>query len=292
MRSIPLQQHKSLKRLSIDRLESGKKNPLKDLVAVEQALEIQLISGYHDQRIRSSYLLSMCSPGNEQELAIGILFHQGIIQKMTDVLDVQFCPFTQTSPNSKVLVVELDPELEIDPEHIKPRHLSNSACGLCGSNPESLTNQSDAPKFPISWSFSANDLSQLPELLFEHQAIFQLTGGLHAAAFISLSGEILEYREDVGRHNALDKLIGSNLMNASFSFDEGILLMSSRASFELVDKAIKAGIHFLAVIGAPSSLAIDLANLSNLTLVGFLKKETCNIYAAPERIELNTNEYV
>ncbi|MEM6723964.1 MAG: formate dehydrogenase accessory sulfurtransferase FdhD [Bacteroidota bacterium] len=283
-------QHKSLRSVQIQRVQEDRVLTSKDHVAVEQFLELHLIHGYHQERQRDPLLVTMCSPGHEMDLAIGMLFHLGIVSHLNAVLDIRFCPFTQTRPDVQVLVVELEPEVTVNEQHLKGRQWSNSACGLCGAHPDQL----DSPTsnvFPVEWQVSAKDLYALPALLMEHQALFQLTGGIHAAAYISLSlsGQALAaslsaYREDVGRHNALDKVIGHTLRTAQWPLDRGLLLMSSRASFELLDKAQKAGIHFLATIGAPSSLAVDLAKASNMTLVGFLKSDKFNVYAGAARI--------
>jgi len=291
MKTLPLLLHKSLRSVSIQKVEAGQIRSQKDHVAVEQFLELHLIHGYLEERERHPLLVTMCSPGYEADLAVGLLFNMGVIQSMEDVMDTRFCPFTQTRTNSKVIIVELEPEVTVPQALLAGRQLANSACGLCGTPPEHL----DVEKghhFPVRWQVAAEILFSLPGLLIEKQALSQLTGGIHAAAFIEpsalpgdgLTGDLRSYREDVGRHNALDKVIGSALASNQLPLDQGLLLMSSRASYELLDKARKAGIHFLATIGAPSSLAVELAKASNMTLVGFLKIEKFNVYAGAARI--------
>ena len=235
----------------------------------------------------------MRTPGNDQELAAGFLFTEGIISDASEILGFQESSLGDT------LTVELRNFDAVDQRSLDRHFYTTSSCGVCGkSSIDAVKTQCKIALAPENLKVSASQLLEFPELLRKQQSAFDFTGGIHACALFSADGKIHALREDVGRHNALDKLIGSFLIPSTKSIgsDESthsaipltnfILLLSGRASFELVQKAGMAGIRCIAAVGAPSSLAIDLAEELGITLVGFLRQSRFNIYAHPHRIQL------
>jgi FdhD protein len=230
----------------------------------------------------------MRTPGNDPALAIGFLFTEGIIQNHHDVQSV----VETDNTNNQSLVVTLRPEVPVDLTKLERHFYTTSSCGVCGKSSLSAVQQQCNIELPkTQWKITPNILYSLPESLRKQQANFEQTGGIHGCALFDLDGQLILSSEDVGRHNALDKLIGQCLMNAqptsaipSIPLNNHILLLSGRISFELVQKAAMAGVRLIAAVGAPSSLAIDLAEEMGITLVGFLRGERCNIYTHHHRI--------
>lgn len=252
---------------------------LADAVAVEEPLEILLSYSFKDTRRTESAAVTLRTPGNEAELALGFLLSEGIIGDIGDVAEVR----TLGSGDANEILVELQPNVDVESWHLRRATLLTSACGLCGkrtreSIPASEINiNSDA-------HISAELLYRLPSLLRVQQQGFSATGGLHAAALVEPDGVISAMFEDIGRHNALDKLIGYCLRHRQIPLSRQALLLSSRGSFELVQKAVAAGCGILATIGAPSSLAIEFAAERNLTLIGFLRDGHFNVYSGDSRV--------
>ncbi len=237
--------------------------------------------------------ITMRTPGNDQELAAGFLFTEGIISDASEILGFQESSLGDT------LTVELRNFDAVDLRSLDRPFYTTSSCGICGkSSIDAVKTHCKIALAPENLKVSASQLLEFPELLRKQQSAFDFTGGIHACALFSADGKLHALREDVGRHNALDKLIGSFLIPSikSIGSDESthsaipltnfILLLSGRASFELVQKAGMAGIRCIAAVGAPSSLAIDLAEELGITLVGFLRQSRFNIYAHPHRIQL------
>lgn len=276
--------------LSISRIENSK-NQIHflnetDLLAVEEPLEIRLEYGPEAKRIRKSISITMRTPGNDFELAVGFLFTEGILRERSQLRSVQFC-----GPSRNVVRVEIEPGVEFDLKKLERHFYTSSSCGVCGkASIEALRVQS---AYTLQSSEKLHDLvvnqaviHELPKKLRLRQGVFDSTGGLHACAFFDSAGNLLEVREDVGRHNALDKLIGHYFLKELIPLRAAILLVSGRASFELVQKATMAGIQIFAAVGAPSSLAVELAKDSNMTLLGFVREQRFNIYHGSERIRL------
>jgi FdhD protein len=237
--------------------------------------------------------ITMRTPGNDQELAAGFLFTEGIISDASEILGFQESSLGDT------LTVELRNFDAVDVRSLDRHFYTTSSCGVCGkSSIDAVKTQCKIALAPENLKISASQLLEFPELLRKQQSAFDFTGGIHACALFSADGKLHALREDVGRHNALDKLIGSFLIPSTKSMGSGeathsgipltnyVLLLSGRASFELVQKAGMAGIRCIAAVGAPSSLAIDLAEELGITLVGFLRQSRFNIYAHPHRIQL------
>lgn len=258
-----------------------------DLVAAEEPLEIRIGYGKSDDRLQSKLTVIMRTPGDDFSLALGFLYTEGIIASPDQIMSVRYCSDLGNSTSKNVVRVEISPEVEVDWETIKRNFFSSSGCGVCGKESiESIyvqiADKLDKSKFKVKPDLMAS----LSLKFLENQQIFEYTGGLHAAALFDLEGNLLIIREDVGRHNAIDKVIGTAFMNGLVPLNEHILMMSSRASFEIVQKTVKAGISLLAVISAPSSMAVKLAKEYDLTLLGFVRNGGFNIYSGDFRLDI------
>ena len=252
-----------------------------DTLAVEEPLEIRVAG--------ESLTITMRTPGHDVELVHGFLLAEGMIGSRDDIASVRYCDGVDESGANtyNVLDIALAPGVTIPEGTGRRAFTTTSACGVCGKN--SLDEVRTRTRYPLGDSTTAaigtHTLTELPDTLRRHQQVFESTGGLHAAALFTLDGALLALREDVGRHNAVDKVLGWALTDNRVPLSHSVLMVSGRASFELVQKAVMAGVPLLAAVSAPSSLAVDLAAESGLTLVGFLRGETMNVYTAPERIK-------
>jgi len=257
-----------------------------DVVATEEPLEIRLGYSRRDgSRAEENVSITMRTPGHDEDLAVGFLFTEGIIRGRADVQSV--VPRGQPAPNGLVNVVrvELTPGVTVDFKRLERHFYTTSSCGICGkASIEAVAQQGQFDIAATSMCIGADVLGGLPAALKAQQAVFEQTGGLHASGLFDVSGAIVAVREDVGRHNALDKLIGNALLQDQLPLAERGIVLSGRASFELLQKAKMAGCPIVAAVGAPSSLAVELANEFGITLVGFLKPGRCNIYSRPDRI--------
>ncbi|MGD9621476.1 MAG: formate dehydrogenase accessory sulfurtransferase FdhD [Mycolicibacterium sp.] len=248
-----------------------------ETLAVEEPLEIR-VNG-------ASLTVTMRTPGSDVELAQGFLLTEGIISRRDDIVSVRYCRDPHAGNSYNVLDVTLDPAVpapDVDPTR---NFYTTSSCGVCGKaslDAVRLTSKHCPGDDPST--VAAQTLSALPGKLRDQQKVFAATGGLHGAALFSTEGDPLAVREDIGRHNAVDKVIGWALEQRRIPLSGNVLLVSGRASFELTQKAVMAGIPVLAAVSAPSSLAVDLASQSGLTLVAFLRGESMNIYSRPDRI--------
>jgi FdhD protein len=265
----------SVKSFDIVRVSTSGSQPLQDLIAVEEPLEIRISHGPSNNRQLNSISVTMRTPGHDKELALGFLFTEGIIKQPDQVMSAN-------SPSSDVVEINLRSDVIVHQQSLQRNFYTTSSCGVCGkSSIEAIRVQ---PAFVNSkLTVKANILESLPEKLRQAQESFRSTGGLHASALFDREN-ILVIREDVGRHNALDKVIGYSLLNHKLPGNDSVLLVSGRASFELVQKAAVAGIAIVAAIGAPSSLAVELAQETGITLIGFLNKNRFNIYSHANRI--------
>jgi FdhD protein len=257
-----------------------------DLLAVEEPLEIRLQSGKSEQRVEQTLAITMRTPGNDFELAIGFLFNEGIIQDFSQIISIRYCENIKPEEQGNVLKISLLPEVELDFNHLQRHFYTSSSCGVCGKT--SIENlQKQCLMLPAAQaSMSANLIILLPKIVRQAQTVFEYTGGLHAAALFDFAGNLIALREDVGRHNAMDKLIGYQLFSGQIPLNNSLILVSGRLSYELVQKTIMAGVPILAAIGAPSSLAVELAQHFGLTLIGFLRENQLNIYTHPQRIQV------
>ena len=257
-----------------------------DRVAVEEPLEIRLGYELPEGRAETSISITMRTPGNDAELATGFLFTESIIRDPSDIALVKPCGSpAPDSGNTNVIRVELESGISVDLDRLQRHFYTTSSCGVCGKTSLDALRVSGASSRPLDDTrFDRAMLAGLPDKLRAAQKVFDETGGLHAAAAFNVAGDIIVSHEDVGRHNAVDKVVGTLLAEGQLPANELGLLVSGRASFELMQKALIAGMPLLAAVSAPSSLAVDLAREFNVTLVGFLRDDTFNIYAAEERI--------
>ena len=233
----------------------------------------------------------MRTPGNDTELAVGFLFTEGIIKDQADILSAEHCFMACAENKENVIKVSLKDGIIPNLNNTDRNFYTTSSCGVCGKGSiNSIKTISVYQGHVDKNQVSADALYFLPAILQKHQEIFADTGGLHASALFDRVGELIMVREDVGRHNALDKLIGAALNERLLPLNNHILLLSGRASFELVQKAAMAGVNIIAAVGAPSSLAVQLAEEFNITLIGFLRGRRFNIYAGANRVTINTYE--
>jgi FdhD protein len=264
---------------SILRVDAGTSSAAEDILVAEEPLEIRLGYGPEEDRRETRLSVTMRTPGNDEELALGFLFTEGIISDRSQALRVAYCESVKDEERGNVVRVELRPDIDIDPSKWQRNFYSTSSCGVCGkSSIESVHTQCSVAmgKAP---QLDAALITALPDRMRQAQTVFKHTGGIHAAALFSAKGELLILREDIGRHNAVDKVVGA-LIQQDRSTDGTILLVSGRAGFELVQKCAMAGIPVMAAVGAPSSLAVQLARESGLTLIGFLRGDRYNVYTA------------
>jgi FdhD protein len=251
-------------------------------LTVEDPLEIRIA--------HRSLALIMRTPGNDFELAWGFLFSEGLIHRASDVLTLECEQDTDGFPQPNVINVTLGSTVQASqvacpaPDSFARRFAVSSSCGLCGKESIEQAMRAVPPLEADSVCVRAAVLYKLAQHLRRQQTVFSYTGGLHAAGLFSCDGDLLLLREDVGRHNAVDKLMGYGLIHNIYPYRERILLVSGRTSFEIVQKALLARIPCLAAISAPSSLAVELADAGGITLIGFLRDTTMNVYTHPERI--------
>jgi len=282
----------SIKRIPVIKISGDTDEKTSDALAIEEPLEIRLEYGPAHNRKVQNVSVTMRTPGNDAELAAGFLFTEGIVKNIEDIITIEHCFIACAENKENVIQVKLADGIMPNLRNTERNFYTTSSCGVCGKGSiaairtvSAFTNQKD-DQLTISHEL----LYQLPGILQQHQEVFADTGGLHASALFSANGELLLVREDVGRHNALDKLIGAALNKNWLPLNRQILLLSGRASFELVQKAAMAGINIIASVGAPSSLAVELAQEFNITLAGFLRGRRFNIYTAAYRILLPIHE--
>lgn len=257
-----------------------------DSVAVEEPLEIQLCAPSAEDSAAKSISITMRTPGNDAELSVGFLFTEGIVRSAAEVASVRHCGDADPDTGFRnVIRVELEPHVRVDLSRLQRHFYTTSSCGVCGkASLTALRVAGQKPMTDVTTVFSRDGLIAAPDKLRVRQEVFSMTGGLHAAAAFSADGEIILVREDVGRHNAVDKVVGALLLSNRLPARDQGLLVSGRASFELMQKALVAGFPLLAAVGAPSSLAVRLAKEFDMTLVGFLRRGNFNIYSRPERL--------
>lgn len=254
-----------------------------DVLAIEEPLEIAVKSGITGEV--SSVSVTMRTPENDAELAIGFLFTEGVIFSKNNLNEPAF---SQVEDNK--ITINFFTDFNPDLQKLKRNFYTTSSCGVCGK--ESIEAIKQVCRIPIlkpAEPIKLNVLFSLSEKLRNLQKTFQTTGGIHASALFDLEGNLLDLREDVGRHNALDKLIGAELLKSNgenFSLQNRIVLLSGRASFELIQKCAMAGVPIICAIGAPSSLAVETAKNFGITLIGFLKNGNANIYCGSDKIDL------
>ncbi|NQV85991.1 MAG: formate dehydrogenase accessory sulfurtransferase FdhD [Woeseiaceae bacterium] len=276
----------TVKKVSADCVNSVDLPLVDDQVAVEEPLEIRLGYNTDNGRTATSISITMRTPGCDAELAVGFLYSEAIVTRAEDIQIVEHCgPAAPDTGNHNIVRVDLASHVAVDLGRLQRHFYTTSSCGVCGkSSLEALRTTGAVRLDSVAAKFGKDVLIQMPAALRARQQTFDQTGGLHAAAAFDSQGEILVVHEDVGRHNAVDKVIGTLLMRGLLPASNLGLIVSGRASFELMQKTLVAGIPLLAAVSAPSSLAVQLAREFNVSLVGFLRGDTFNIYSAGERI--------
>jgi FdhD protein len=256
-----------------------------DILAAEEPLEIRLLWDEDGLTVRKSIAVTMRTPGDDFELAVGFLFGESIVRDRDDLVDVAYCIDEEDADQQfNIVTVTLRPGLTLDLARLERNFYTTSSCGVCGKATLEALELQGCEIVPLGLAVTSEVIRGLPEKLRRDQAVFQKTGGLHAAGLFDHNGHLLSVHEDVGRHNALDKLIGERVMSGTNVLDGCLLLLSGRASFELLQKALVARIPLVAAVGAPSSLAVELAQSFGITLIGFVRPDGFNIYTGSERI--------
>lgn len=264
--------------------EAGAIESRSDLVAAEEPLEMRVSVEEVGRRAAHSVAVTMRTPGHDFPLAAGFFFTEGIVAGREAIAAITYCREVAADAEGNVVDVALAPGVPFDPARFSRNVYTTSSCGVCGKTSIDLV-RTVCPAPPVGDEpLAPAMLTGLPETLGRAQPVFSRTGGLHAAGLFDAAGRLLLLREDVGRHNAVDKVVGTLLLDGALPASHRVLVVSGRASFELVQKALAAGIPTLAAVGAPSSLAVELAREFGLTLIGFLRDGRFNVYAGEERI--------
>lgn len=274
----------SIRSFSIKKINPDNYTERQDDLSIEEPLEISVILDLNGKKTKKNIAITMRTPGDDEALAIGFLFTEGIVH------DPQTIAKTARLHENEISILfqkDFQPELS----KLERNFYTSSSCGVCGkASIDAIQTIKPATRINSFGQLNPNILYTLNEKVKQEQAVFQSTGGLHAAALFDTKGNFLQLCEDVGRHNALDKLIGKAFLNNQIPLQQHILFLSGRASFELIQKAAMAGIEVICALGAPSSLAVELAVSFNITLVGFLKNSGFNIYHDDNRILLPTKK--
>jgi FdhD protein len=265
----------------VERMQAGGVSaPEQDVLAIEEPLEIRLDMKGRDQALPRTISLTMRTPGHDAELAVGFLFGEGLVRDRSEIEHVGL-----SGASGSIVDVRLTSDADVDLGRLERHFYTTSSCGVCGkTSVEALRTTSRYPIPSGTPVVDAELVHRLPRALRGAQSTFDATGGLHASALFDADGRLHVLREDVGRHNALDKVIGAELLAGRLPAADRLLVVSGRASFELVQKAVMAGIPILVAVGAPSSLAVELAAAQRITLCGFVRAGRVNVYSEPERI--------
>jgi FdhD protein len=276
---MELVENKSIAAVAIQRITNHIAEDIQDVVAIEEPLEIKLVYNLKGKPNHKSLAVTMRTPGHDEELALGFLFTEGIIQSANQVKII-------APSGENTIIVQLEENAIPSLQSADRNFYTTSSCGVCGKS------SIDAIRISSTHQHTKDGINADTALLYglhqrlrEAQNIFESTGALHASALFDQEANLILLREDVGRHNALDKVIGASLQERTFPLSNTILLLSGRASFELIQKASMAGIKMVAAIGAPSSLAVQLAEEFDITLIGFLRGNQLNIYSGAHRIQ-------
>lgn len=268
-------------------VERGSAKVRNDKLTTEEPLEIRLAAGGGRQTVT----VTMRTPGADFELAAGLLYAEGVVRDRGEIDRLEYCVDDDLDPTQRynIVTAHLRPRAGRDLSSLGRAMISSSACGVCGK----ATLDQIEPRIcvvpPAEFTVASEVIFGLPEQLRTRQSVFAQTGGLHAAALFDRTGHLIAAREDIGRHNAVDKLIGRALLDGRTPLSDSIVMVSGRVGFEIAQKAAAAGVPILAAVSAPSSLAVDLAGRFGMTLIGFLRGERFNIYAHPRRVQVSAN---
>lgn len=272
---------------SIHQVKGKEVEKLTDWIAREEPLEIKVNHGPDDHRQTFTLSITMRTPGNDYDLVRGFLFTEGIIRRGDQIKSITYdLNLSPAHQQLNSVLVTLTPDVVIDAGQLERHFYTSSSCGICGKTSIEMVKVQSSffpPANPLK--ITKEVIHQLPVLLKNEQSTFQQTGGIHAAALLDLKGKLISAEEDIGRHNAVDKLIGWALEEGQIPLRNRILFVSGRAGFELVQKAVMAGVTYFIAIGAASSLAIELAEENKMTLVGFLGPEKFNVYTGSDQIQ-------
>ena len=270
-------------RAAVTTVEEGRRAPArKDALATEEPMETRLIIGGRRQTVA----VTMRTPGSDFELATGFLYGEGIIASREQIRAINYCRKGEVDEEQRYNIVNVELRAGLDPDlRTLERHFyTNSSCGVCGKASLEALEIRGCPVVPPGPTVTAELVYSLPDRLRGAQGLFDATGGLHAAGLFDSSGRLVEVREDVGRHNAIDKLVGWALLQDRLPLSDHIVMVSGRSSFEILQKCVAAGAPIVCAVSAPSSLAVDVARRFGVTLVGFLRGRRFNVYAGEERI--------
>ncbi len=286
--------------ISVERVTGLDSRQIEDFLAVEEPLEIQLAYGPANARAMKSISVTMRTPGHDFELAAGFLMTEGVIRDGNDIDAISYAA-ENTAPTSdqihnrsytlpyqprkNIVRVELAPDVKVSLANLERNFYTTSSCGICGKASLLALQTVCPPRAKNTFSIDAQLLFTLPSRLREAQSVFDRTGGLHGAGLFDANGKLLALREDVGRHNAVDKLLGSEFLADRTPLRNSLLLLSGRASFELLQKALMGGVSMVGAVGAPSSLAVQVARNFDIILVGFLRNDHFNIYHGADHIQ-------
>jgi FdhD protein len=268
------------------KVEDGRVQRVSDLVATEEPLEIRVVAGGTSR----TAAITMRTPGADFELAAGFLHGEQVVGGVEDIRRITYCLDRSVAAEQRynIVNVELRDGVEPDLRPLERNFYTTSACGVCGKASLDALHIRGCPVIPAGPRVAAAIVRALPERLRAAQRLFDATGGLHASGLFDASGALRVLREDVGRHNAVDKVVGWALLERRLPLHDSLLMVSGRTSYEIMQKALMAGIPFVGAVSAPSSLAIALAEEFGMTLVGFIQEDRFNIYAGAERIDLDT----
>ncbi len=290
--------HDPMLQTCVEKVTGRQSRRISDQLAIEEPLEIQLTYGPLDSRGTRSISVTMRTPGNDFDLAAGFLVTEGVIRDATDIEKIAYAggSFSEgklpaeamdgfkPGPSQNVVQVDLAPDVTVNLGSLQRNFYTTSSCGICGKASLLALRTVCPPRVANNFRIDAQLLYDLPERLRASQGVFNRTGGLHGAGLFDSAGNLIALREDVGRHNAVDKLIGAEVRADRTPLRDRLLLLSGRASFELLQKALMGGIPMVAAVGAPSSLAVQVAKEFDITLVGFLREDHFNIYHGSKRI--------
>ncbi len=270
-----------IRSFDVKRWRSGTQDRIIDTVAVEEPLSIRIQHWRKEAVFTENLAVTMRTPGADEELAVGLLLTEGVIRSATDVVERRSLGVT---PSNEILI-GLAQHVDFDEWRQRRSGFVSSSCGVCGKASVEQIEQI-VPEVPAEgWRVSPEFIQSLPKLVHSRQVTFKQTGGVHAAALVSLDGRVESVYEDVGRHNALDKVIGHATLGDRLPLQRHVVMMSSRSSFELIQKAAMAGAQMLASVGGPSSLAIETARRFGMTLIGFVRDERFNVYSGDWRVD-------
>jgi len=274
----------AIREARVTRVRDGQRDSEKDVLAVEEPLEMRLSWLEDGERRVEALAVTMRTPGDDFELVAGFLHGEGMVRGADDLAELTYCSGPEEQEYN-VVEARFAPGLVVDVEALRRNFYTTSSCGVCGKASLDAVGAIGCERLPEGPSIDAKLATELPGRLRERQSVFARTGGLHAAGLFGVDGEARSVMEDVGRHNAVDKVVGRALLERTLPASERILVVSGRASFELVQKAVAAGVPCLVAVGAPSSLAVDLARRFDQTLIGFARGGGFNVYAGEERLD-------